>query len=94
MKQFWEKPSAAVAKELSHCGCLWNTFVVVERVRAFVDLMRVVVFELYAFERHQSVSARLDPDGLYASLTPIDFSRSVLAGSAGHLIVLDAGCLG
>jgi hypothetical protein len=57
--------------------------------------MRVVVFELYdAFERHQSVSARLDPDGLYASLTPIGFSRSVLAGSAGHLIVLDAGCLG
>jgi mannose-1-phosphate guanylyltransferase len=95
VKRFWEKPSPPVATELFSRGCLWNTFVMVGRVRAFVDLMRTMVLELYEmFERYMNVSALFDHDGLYAGLTPIDFSQSVLAGGCARLIVSNAGCLG
>jgi mannose-1-phosphate guanylyltransferase len=95
VRQFWEKPSEAVARELLDRGCLWNTFVMVGRIRAFLDLMLMAVPRLYdALERYETASAGCDSEHLYEALAAIDFSRAVLAMSPGELIVLNAGCVG
>ena len=95
VRQFWEKPSPAVARELLDRGCLWNTFVMVGRVRAFLDMVQMAVPRLYdAFECYETAPARSDFEHLYETLAPIDFSRAVLAVSPGDLIVLNAGCVG
>jgi mannose-1-phosphate guanylyltransferase len=40
VNRFWEKPSLDAAKGLLDRGCLWNTFVMIGRVRTFLDLLR------------------------------------------------------
>ena len=40
VSHFWEKPSATLAATLMERGCLWNSFVMVGHVQAFLDLMR------------------------------------------------------
>lgn len=40
VRQFWEKPDAGFAEMLRARGCLWNSFVMVGRVRAFLALVR------------------------------------------------------
>ena len=36
--RFWEKPSSSVAKRLMSSGCLWNSFVMVGKVTAFLGM--------------------------------------------------------
>ena len=43
VNRFWEKPSLDAARGLLDRGCLWNTFVMVGRVRAFLDLLRKAI---------------------------------------------------
>jgi mannose-1-phosphate guanylyltransferase len=51
----WEKPSKELAVRLMETGCLWNSFVMVGRVGAFLQLMRLVVPDLFAaFEAKSS----------------------------------------
>src|SRR5262249_37330993 len=40
VRRFWEKPSKRIASRLMRQGCLWNSFVMVGRVSAFLDLIR------------------------------------------------------
>ncbi len=52
VKRFWEKPSARTAEELLERGCVWNTFVMIGRAQAFLDLIRASAADIYqAFER-------------------------------------------
>lgn len=93
--RFWEKPSLPVAKVLFNLGCLWNTFVMVGRVRTLLGMMKAADPELYDdFRRYETSSGRLDSDRLYGTLAPVDFSRAVLAQSPAELTVLDAGSIG
>ena len=39
VKRFWEKPSPDVARFLLDQGCIWNTFVMVGRAQAFLDMI-------------------------------------------------------
>ena len=43
VNRFWEKPSLDAARGLLDRGCLWNTFVMVGRVRTFLDLLRKAI---------------------------------------------------
>jgi mannose-1-phosphate guanylyltransferase len=43
VNRFWEKPSLDAAKGLLDRGCLWNTFVMIGRVRTFLDLLRKAI---------------------------------------------------
>ncbi len=93
--RFWEKPSLSVAKVLLNLGCLWNTFVMVGRVRAFLGMIQTAVPQLYGnFQRHETTSGHFDLERLYEILTPIDFSRDILAQNPAELAVLDAGSIG
>jgi mannose-1-phosphate guanylyltransferase len=95
VKRFWEKPSLPVAQILLNLGCLWNTFVMVGRVSAFLDMIRTATPGLYdEFQRHAAVFGPFDSEQLYADLAPVDFSRDILAGSPSNLAVLDAGSVG
>ena len=40
VKRFWEKPARPIAQKLLADGCLWNTFVMVGTVGAFLGMIR------------------------------------------------------
>ncbi len=96
--QFWEKPSAEVAKQLHDRACLWSSFVTVARLSTLLGLIMVTVPELYrSFARISSALLTSSEDRsmerLYASIDDTDFSREVLARRPTNLAVLPVhGC--
>jgi mannose-1-phosphate guanylyltransferase len=93
VNRFWEKPSRGVAAELLNRGCLWNTFVMIGRVDAFLNLVRRALPDLYrsfesirkAFFTEQEEQAVLD---LYLRIPSTSFSHDVLTVCPDHLGVL------
>jgi mannose-1-phosphate guanylyltransferase len=47
VKRFWEKPSSGVARRLMQRGGLWNSFVMVGSVSAFLKIIERTLPELY-----------------------------------------------
>src|SRR5579863_1230155 len=99
VKRFWEKPSARTAEELLERGCVWNTFVMIGRAQAFLDLIRAGATDIYqAFEgllalpEAVSVNEKLNP--IYQCLTTADFSTLVLSGTPERLGVWCLGDVG
>ena len=95
--RFWEKPSRRVAAQLMLQGCLWNSFVMVGRIGAFLDLVRGTLPTLLA--ELQSIAATPDPgaqrlERLYDSLPAANFSDDVLAMRPSALAVLRTRELG
>jgi mannose-1-phosphate guanylyltransferase len=96
VRGFQEKPSLPVAKRLLRRGSLWNTFVMVGHVDAFLDLAFASVPGLLRALR----SARLNLDSdcetritewLYDQIAPTDFSRHVLSPGARQLVTMPLG---
>lgn len=92
VSRFWEKPSQEVARVLLDRGCFWNTFVMVGRVRAFLNsLKESVPAVLRAFE---TLFERGDGSGqdvvgrIYSDLGAGDFSKQVLSALPDRLAVL------
>jgi len=99
VKRFWEQPSARTAQELLERGCVWNTFVMIGRAQAFLDLILAGAADIYhAFERlldlRESVPANERLDAIYQCVTPADFSKLVLSGEPGRLGVWCLGDVG
>ena len=93
IRRFWEKPSPELARHLFTRGCLWNSFVMVGRIAAFLDLIGAGTAELLrAFEplRRALGSSREDAvaERVYATLPDLNFSERVLAPAAARLGVL------
>jgi mannose-1-phosphate guanylyltransferase len=93
--RFWEKPEAAQARALMERGSVWNSFVMVGRVDAFLRTIRQAAPELSA--RFEAVAPSLGGDGeqpavdeLYAGLSEANLSRDVLAKRPTNLAVLVA----
>jgi mannose-1-phosphate guanylyltransferase len=91
--RFWEKSPPAVAARLFRTGSLWNTFVMLGRVTAFLELALEFVPELMALLR--TFPFRTAPgreiriqDRLYDRIAPRDFSRQVLSPGVVRLISL------
>lgn len=98
VKRFWEKPAPHVAKDLWDRGCVWNTFVMVGRAGAFLNMIRSRASELCrAFE---FAHGQLGPDmeatvnGIYARIPVADLSSQVLEASPESLGVLCLGDVG
>lgn len=93
VRRFWEKPDRDTAARLFAAGFLWNTFVLVGRIAAFVRAARQTFPETL---ESLSVAAaflgtRYEADVLratYRSLRPIDFSHTLLAGQPETLLTL------
>jgi mannose-1-phosphate guanylyltransferase len=99
VSRFWEKPSQTLASNLLARGCLWNSFVMVGHVQAFLDLIRHTLPVL--FERFESVRTVLFSadeknaiEGLYSVLRPSNFSHDVLSARTDNLAVLCGAGLG
>ena len=99
VKRFWEKPSTRTAEELLERGCVWNTFVMIGRAQAFLDLIRARAADIYqAFERllalPESVSANDALDVIYQRVATADSSKLVLSGMPDRLGVWCLGDVG
>lgn len=99
VKRFWEKPSTRTAEELLERGCVWNTFVMVGRAQAFLDLIRAGAPDIYqAFESllalPESVSTDERLNAIYQCVAPADFSKRVLSGAPERLGVWCLGDVG
>jgi mannose-1-phosphate guanylyltransferase len=86
VSQFWEKPSLPEAHDLQRRGCLWNTFVVVSRAQALLQLICSQVPDVVA-----RIAVALEcnqPDFGYEGLRSVDFSRDILAHQPHRLLVV------
>ncbi len=97
--RFWEKPSNAQAAELMQHGCLWNSFVMVGRVDAYLALARKARPDLYSrFQVLERWLFTASEDAvlaeLYDSISASGFSEDVLAANPRRLAVLRSDGLG
>jgi len=93
VRRFWEKPSPELAERLYAQGCLWNSFVMVGSVSAFLGAIAGTLPELY--ESFETVRPALGSpaeeaalDALYDGLPETNFSRDVLTARPSVLAVL------
>lgn len=93
VRGFQEKPDLHAAERLYHSGALWNTFVMVGHVQAFLDLAWAGVPQLTAQLEDALPNLLLDGNiyvtqDLYNAIPTTDFSRTVLSPGASRLLVL------
>ena len=91
--RFVEKPPQAVARMLLERGCLWNSFVMVGRIPAFLAMIRRAAPELDAAFARISLALGTAAESaavrtLYARLRPMSFSDGMLAARPANLAVL------
>jgi mannose-1-phosphate guanylyltransferase len=84
--RFWEKPPLSKARELMSLGCLWNTFVTIGHIGAFLELLRSAVPTAVA--RIAAALTDHDLEGTYRRLETIDCCRDVLSQQPHRLLVL------
>jgi len=58
VSRFWEKPPLKRAEVLKRRGCLWNTFITIGRVGAFMELLQATLPELTRLLEHSFSRAR------------------------------------
>src|SRR5262249_40480889 len=91
--RFWEKPAADVATMVRARGGLWNSFIMVGRLGAFLDLFTGTVPMLWeAFNPVRASLGRLGEAHMarqvYAGLPMVEFSRLVLQARPERLAVV------
>jgi mannose-1-phosphate guanylyltransferase len=99
VSRFWEKPRRKLAAALMTGGCLWNSFIMVGHVSAFLNpVRRTLPTLLDAFE---SVRASLltpsegtEVSKIYSAIRTASFSEDVLSVRPQDLAVLCATGLG
>ena len=93
VKRFWEKPSFDAAEYLMKKGCLWNSFVMVGKVKTFLNLFKKHQPDLYkmfaAASKTFGTSAEAETiRSLYGWISETNFSSAVLEKCADELYVL------
>lgn len=99
VSRFWEKPPRRIASHLMRSGCLWNSFVMVGAVGAFIKMIRRTLPNLLAgFESMWSTMTPGMEDealrGLYLQVPATNFSDEVLCARPSDLAVIRACGLG
>ena len=87
---FREKPPLPQAEALLRGGSLWNTFVMVGRVSAFLEIGRATVPGLLQVldSWQETTTSEEIPDALYNRIASTDFSRQVLSAATDRLLAL------
>ena len=83
VRRFWEKPTKHVAQRLMRVGSLWNTFVMIGHVEAFLGIISRTLPNLYRTlsSADQILGTREEEQALkrlYALSASTNFSREVL----------------
>ena len=91
--RFWEKPSSELATKLMDQGCLWNSFVMIGQVQAFLDMTKRALPDLLDyFEAIVPVFRTADEyrnvRALYSWMPEVNFSHQVLEKQPGSLGVI------
>jgi mannose-1-phosphate guanylyltransferase len=99
VNRFWEKPTAGVAKRLMSDGCLWNSFVMVGRVSAFIEMFREHLPEMFRmFSAASATFGNFQEStvirSVYQWIGETNFSSEVLEKSADRLFVMRVGEVG
>ena len=99
VKRFWEKPTLKIAEDLLDRGCIWNTFVMVGRASAFLNLIRSgapEVFEAFSavWDKACSKDEASIVQTLYENLPTVDLSKTVLSAVPERLGVFCLGDVG
>jgi mannose-1-phosphate guanylyltransferase len=99
VSRFWEKPNVSLASDLMERGCLWNSFLMVGRVDAYLGLIgRALPGLLESFESiRPSLFTEREPSALsdlYSGIRASNFSDQVLAKNSDALAVLSGANLG
>jgi len=99
VRRFWEKPSYSVARKLMERGCLWNSFVMIGGVKAFLKIIERTLPGLYGLfaEISSTFGTAAEATTLsraYSSIPPSNFSQQVLAPSANNLFVIQMPSVG
>jgi mannose-1-phosphate guanylyltransferase len=97
--RFVEKPALAAAAKLLKRRALWNSFIIVARAAALVDLIALrYPAEVAAFRAVWQQEASVTPEAalerLYADLATIDFSSQVVEGTPAPLHVVPVPACG
>jgi mannose-1-phosphate guanylyltransferase len=91
VRAFREKPPVEVARTLLERGSVWNTFVMVGHVQAFLDMVRSALPELLTLLRRARLWAGGETQiaaSVYESVPSVCFSRRVLSVETRRLAVL------
>jgi mannose-1-phosphate guanylyltransferase len=99
VESFIEKPREPLALSLMANGGLWNTFVMVGRLRTFQSLLAMATPRLCMdfgplVSSVGLASESVTAAAVYARTVPVDFSRDVLAVQPERLSVLEAPSMG
>jgi mannose-1-phosphate guanylyltransferase len=98
--RFVEKPDLRLAEDLVAGGALWNTFIVIARAAALLDLFTEkypdIVTRMRSAIMKGPCSSGSSPatTALYQELHDIDFSRHILQGAEARLRVVRASRCG
>jgi mannose-1-phosphate guanylyltransferase len=89
---FREKPPLSQAEALLRAGSLWNAFVMVGRVSAFLEIGRATVPGLLQVLESSQVTTTSGeiriPEAVYNQIASTDFSRQVLSAATDRLLAL------
>ena len=91
VRRFQEKPAIEVARRLFEQGSVWNTFVMVGHVRAFLQMVQTALpslLNVLASARMWTGQEMQIEDSLYESVPSVCFSRRVLSAETEQLVVL------
>jgi mannose-1-phosphate guanylyltransferase len=92
VRGFDEKPREPAAQMLMERGCLWNTFVMVGHIRAFLELIGLAVpgllkrFRNWRLRRAPGEEVRIG-EWAYDALPNLDFSQQILSAGTERLMV-------
>ncbi len=99
VERFWEKPSAGTARKLMASGCLWNSFVMIGRVDAFLEMFRKHLPDMFRmFDVSKNIFGKAPESAvirsLYSWITETNFSSEALEKETEHLMVMRVGDVG
>ncbi len=90
--RFWEKPTRRTAEKLISAGCLWNSFVMVGRANAFLELFRIHLHDAFRMFDVSKRMLRTSQEksllrAIYSWLPDSNFSSDILEKAADQLMV-------
>ena len=97
VRGFFEKPSLEVAQALLSEDAAWNTFVMVGRASAFLEMVAQAIPDVLEAVRRARLwngSETHIEESVYHQVASSDFSKQVLSVDAGRLLVLRVRDLG
>ncbi len=92
VRRFCEKPQLPKARTLMRKGGLWNTFVAVGSVGAFLNVLAAT--QMDAMTRIRQAVMNRDLGSVYGEIEAIDFSRDVLSREPARLVVVEDAASG